>query len=295
MGLRFRKSIKIAPGIRLNIGKKSAGISFGGKGVRYSVNTSGRRTASVGIPGSGLYYTKTTNAKRTRPPQNNLKKEEQNMKKTQKCKNCGEIIPVKAKRCPSCGAKNRRPLWKRWWFWLLVVLVFGFGSSSEDKPEEVQPVQESVNVDAEKETLSEEIEETTEDHTVLIPTVIVEEEQIQPNISTEEENAVIVPTEEPVESNQFANSPEIEAPVTEESVTETPTTQEQLPPVSMPTEEVIAEEHVITEPVGQIVYITDTGKRYHRGNCRHLAESRIETTLDSALSMGLTPCGTCKP
>ncbi|WP_462405811.1 DUF4236 domain-containing protein [Gracilibacillus sp. Marseille-QA3620] len=59
MGLRFRKSFKIAPGVRINVGKKSAGLSIGGKGVRYSVNTSGRRTASAGIPGSGLYYTST--------------------------------------------------------------------------------------------------------------------------------------------------------------------------------------------------------------------------------------------
>lgn len=59
MGFRFRKSIKIAPGVRLNVGKKSTGISFGGKGMRYSINSSGRRTASVGIPGTGLSYVST--------------------------------------------------------------------------------------------------------------------------------------------------------------------------------------------------------------------------------------------
>ena len=56
MGFRFRKSLKIAPGVRLNVGKKSAGVSFGGKGLRYSINSSGRKTATVGIPGSGLSY-----------------------------------------------------------------------------------------------------------------------------------------------------------------------------------------------------------------------------------------------
>lgn len=58
MGLRFRKSMKIAPGVRLHVGKKSASVSVGGKGLRYSVNTNGRKTTTVGIPGSGLYYTK---------------------------------------------------------------------------------------------------------------------------------------------------------------------------------------------------------------------------------------------
>lgn len=67
MGLRFRKSIKLAPGVRLNVGKKSAGISFGGKGLRYSINsrTGGRLTAS--LPGTGISYTTSTGRKRRTP------------------------------------------------------------------------------------------------------------------------------------------------------------------------------------------------------------------------------------
>lgn len=59
MGFRFRKSFKIAPGVRLNIGKKSVGISAGVKGARVSVNSSGRKTTTVGLPGTGLSYSKT--------------------------------------------------------------------------------------------------------------------------------------------------------------------------------------------------------------------------------------------
>lgn len=59
MGLRFRKSFKIAPGVRVNVGKKSIGISAGVKGARVSVNSSGRKTTTVGIPGTGLSYQKT--------------------------------------------------------------------------------------------------------------------------------------------------------------------------------------------------------------------------------------------
>lgn len=57
MGFRFRKSIKIAPGVKLNFNKKSTGVTFGGKGFHYTVNSNGKRTSSVGIPGTGLYYT----------------------------------------------------------------------------------------------------------------------------------------------------------------------------------------------------------------------------------------------
>lgn len=58
MGFRFRKSFKIAPGVKLNISKKSIGISAGTKGARVSVNSSGRVTKSVGIPGTGISYSK---------------------------------------------------------------------------------------------------------------------------------------------------------------------------------------------------------------------------------------------
>lgn len=63
MGLRFRKSIKLGKGVRLNLNKKSAGLSFGTKGARYSVNSDGRRTTSIGIPGTGLYWTNSTKGK----------------------------------------------------------------------------------------------------------------------------------------------------------------------------------------------------------------------------------------
>ena len=57
MGLRFRKSIKIFPGVKLNFNKKSVGLSFGTRGARYSVNSDGRKTTSIGLPGTGLYWT----------------------------------------------------------------------------------------------------------------------------------------------------------------------------------------------------------------------------------------------
>ena len=63
MGLRFRKSVKIAHGVRLNIGKKSVGVSAGVKGYRKSINSSGRVTTSIGTPVSGVSYVKTENLK----------------------------------------------------------------------------------------------------------------------------------------------------------------------------------------------------------------------------------------
>ena len=63
MGLGFKKSIKIAPGVRVNLGKKSAGLSFGVKGASYSINSSGRKTTTIGIPGTGLSYSTSSRKK----------------------------------------------------------------------------------------------------------------------------------------------------------------------------------------------------------------------------------------
>ena len=64
MGGRFRKSIKIAPGIRMNFGKKSTSISIGGHGFHKTISSTGRVTNSFGIPGTGLYYTETSSSQR---------------------------------------------------------------------------------------------------------------------------------------------------------------------------------------------------------------------------------------
>lgn len=46
-------------------------------------------------------------------------------KKMKACKTCGTMIAKNAKRCPSCGAKNKKPIYKRLWFWILVIAVVG--------------------------------------------------------------------------------------------------------------------------------------------------------------------------
>ncbi len=56
MGFRFRKSIKIAPGIRINLTKKGvSSVSIGKRGATVNVGKKGTR-GTVGLPGSGLSY-----------------------------------------------------------------------------------------------------------------------------------------------------------------------------------------------------------------------------------------------
>ena len=64
MGLNFRKSITIFPGVRLNMSKGGISASFGKKGLRQTISSTGRATTSIGIPGTGVYYTKSANVKK---------------------------------------------------------------------------------------------------------------------------------------------------------------------------------------------------------------------------------------
>jgi hypothetical protein len=51
MAWGFRKSVKLAPGLRLNVGKRSAGLSVGRRGLRVSASTRGRRSLSASLRG----------------------------------------------------------------------------------------------------------------------------------------------------------------------------------------------------------------------------------------------------
>ena len=53
------------------------------------------------------------------------------------CRNCNTPIAKNAKVCPSCGAKNKKPFFKRWWFVLFAVILVlgGIGSINRNKKE----------------------------------------------------------------------------------------------------------------------------------------------------------------
>lgn len=55
MGFRFRKSVKLLPGVRLNVGLRGASLSLGGRGAVVNLSNRGVR-ATAGIPGTGLSY-----------------------------------------------------------------------------------------------------------------------------------------------------------------------------------------------------------------------------------------------
>lgn len=70
MGFNFRKSIKIIPGVKLNITQKGvSSLSVGKNGARVSVGKKGVRT-TAGLPGTGLSYTTNANYKKSKGASN---------------------------------------------------------------------------------------------------------------------------------------------------------------------------------------------------------------------------------
>lgn len=55
MGLRFRKSFRLAPGIKINLAKTGPSLSLGERGAMLNIGH-GRKKATIGIPGTGLSY-----------------------------------------------------------------------------------------------------------------------------------------------------------------------------------------------------------------------------------------------
>lgn len=55
------------------------------------------------------------------------------------CPTCGQQISSNVKKCPHCGEKFKKPIYKRVWFWLLVILIIfiaiGSGADNSAKSE----------------------------------------------------------------------------------------------------------------------------------------------------------------
>jgi hypothetical protein len=55
MGLRFKRSWSVVPGVRLNLGLRSGSISFGVRGLHYTIGTKGSQV-TASLPGTGLSW-----------------------------------------------------------------------------------------------------------------------------------------------------------------------------------------------------------------------------------------------
>ena len=90
------------------------------------------------------------------------------MSKMIQCKNCSKEIATNTKSCPGCGAKNKKPMYKRVWFWAVaIIIVVGTAScSNTDNPKEVNS-EDTVVENKLEDKVEEKVENKVEDN---IPT-----------------------------------------------------------------------------------------------------------------------------
>lgn len=260
MGIRFKKSFKIAPGVKINLNKKSTSVTFGGKGLHHTISSTGKRTTSAGIPETGLHYTQTSGSAtgRKTPPNNSnsvKSSNHQNQHNTEKWyKKTGWIIffliifsPIGLflmwKYRKDWGTKLKTALSVVFAIWFIAMATSAANQSTE--PSKNNPQQLVSKTETKEETESDVAE--TESQTV-----------------TESESQTEVETEP--------------APVIEtEPQTET---------------EPVAETEPQTEYVAK-VWVNGTGKKYHNDpNCSRM-KGAYKVTKEEAINMGKEACKNC--
>lgn len=282
MGLRFRKSFKIAPGVRFNVGKKSVGFSIGGKRAGVSINSRTGASARVSAPGTGFsYITKFSGNKNNRGMSGHSSA------------GGGNYSPVPPSKQPS-GSGNKRnialillsiflpfvaipmlwlyPQWKERYSQrfrvilttvLGIYLIFGFiGALTSD------PADDGLS----------------SSYVTASPTPTPTETAEPLASPTPEATPTIKPTAEPTPKPTEKPTPE---------PTEEPTPEPTPDPTPIPTEKPTPEPTKEPEQQSETVWLSRTGKKYHRDPTCGNMKNPIESTLDEAIASGRQPCEKC--
>lgn len=256
MGFRFRKSFGSGP-FRVNLSKSGVSYSIGTKGARVTKRVGGGTRVSTSIPGTGISYSKSIGGR-----SGSRAKSKKNSGKMG-CMGWTVTVLLVFGLIGSCGAEPEQP-----------TPDVPSAVVSQEQQEQQPQNQANQELQQEPETTEEEIREAKKDaiYEASVAAILARQEEDAKENEAEEQP----PTEDqekqeeaPVQVEQ-AVQPESDVPAKEDD-----------PGVNETQEEKV------------VVYITNTGTKYHRAGCRHLKDSKIEKTLDEAVAMGMQPCGTC--
>lgn len=347
MGLRFRRSIKIAPGVKLNLNKKSVGVTVGTRGAHYTINSKGKKTASVGIPGTGLSYTTTSgggagksSSRAGRNTQANTPNDSNEGNRQKWYQKTGWIIALLFLFFPvGLFLMWKYTKWNKYVkigisvFWIIAL----FTPSSEELKKITLTADTSRYYDINEEILVEYSTDSTDytltesdfhlsggklrisdeyitfsaaqpgSYTVCAEVYDVKSNELIFNIEdktavakakAEKEARKEAEAQAQKESEEKARQEAEEAKRQEE---ENKKQAEQIAQLESATQQDSAS--TIQQPVEStppaatnetIVYITNSGTKYHRETCRHLKDSKIEIKLSDAVKKH-SPCGVCHP
>lgn len=269
MGMRFRKSIKLGGGTKLNLSKSGVGISTGVKGFRVSKNTSGRSRVTASLPGTGLSYTKEYGSSGS-------------FGNSQTPTTHYSHSYSSGGSAPSGGGpekKDKPPFFQRTGIIILLLILFppvGICLMWRYMPQIHEGIKvtlsvafgilcicmlatgggDVVNVD-QPPTLRQQVDEA----------------KTQPNAKTQKPVFSVdepKPAQKPQDAPQTVTQPE--APKHKQ---EQPVQQEKF------------------KDEERMVYITPTGEKYHKKTCRMIKGDCTEIGINDAIARGYTACGVC--
>lgn len=303
MGLRFRKSISLGGGAKLNISKSSIGVSAGTKGARVSVNSKGRVTTSAGIPGTGMSYVSSKQiggserkSAGSEPPGTASPKPPKEPKKKWYTKTWFIILMLILFFPVGLYIMWRRSNWSTAAKSVMTALVAVFvftniftpGLGTPDTPITKGPDDASSRIKVSASSSSSASNVNDRDPAASVSDAVTSDQ-------SEDQSPVTPP---PATPPQPAIAPEA-VPPSSDAPAETPnaTASEDTPAVPAMAVSSAVEEQIISEANKQesvqYVWATATGSKYHRiPNCGR-TKNATEVTREEAEAMGLTPCSKC--
>lgn len=287
MGLRFRKSIKLGKHTRLNLNKKSFGVSFGGKGARFTLNSKGRRTSTFGIPGTGLSYTTTSGGKEKSRSKSKAKGRKVRGSSTGAAKPSGCLIVA------ACIGIIFIMIC------LVMAVVIGKNKNGNGSSVTLEWTQSDISVNSKAYIPNLYLKVDGKKANEISPPEI----QISNNdickIEYKDSNYAQVIYEIIPLKDGFADITATYDGVTSEPVTITVDMGEKVETTTATTTETETEppetttETTTTARQQEIVYITPTGDKYHTKSCRYYSDSCMAMTKEQAIQAGYTACDVC--
>lgn len=290
MGMKFRKSINLGGGTRLNLSKSGVGISTGVKGFRVSKNTSGRSRVTASLPGTGLSYTKEYGSFGS---SGNSQSAPTHHSHSHSYSGGGSA--------PSGGGpekKDKPPFFQRTGIIILLLILFppvGICLMWRYMPQIHEGIKVTLSVAFGILCIC--VLATGGGDVVNVdqpPTLRqqVDEAKTQPN-AKRRKPVFAVDEPKPAQEPQEAAEPKTE--VTTQPDAQTP--QDAPQTVTQPE----APKHEQEQPVQQeefkdeehMVYITPDGKKYHKKGCRTIKGDCTEIGINDAIARGYTACGVC--
>lgn len=290
MGLRFRKSIKLGKHTRLNLNKKSFGVSFGGKGARFTLNSKGRRTSTFGIPGTGLSYTTASGGK----------KKSRSKSKAKGRKVCGSSTgAAKPSGCLIVAACIGIIFIM---ICLVMAVVIGKNKNGNGSSITLEWTQSDISVNSKAyipdlylKVDGKKANEISPPEIQISNSNICKIEYKDSNyaqviyeiIPLKDGFADITATYDGVTSEPITITVDMGKKAETTTTTTVTTTETETEPPKTTTET------TTTAQQQEIVYITPTGDKYHTRPCRYYSDSCTAMTEEQAIQAGYTACAAC--